>query len=422
MNVKKYLAKGAILGLVNTFFSSVFAIAFLPVLVGIMGMKAYGSWALLAIFSGFAGSMDLGLAKSLVYFAAGKGKEENLNVYGAALYINLGMVLMAAFGLSCLWWFDIALFPKESVSHVVQGHLIICGSIILLSMLSKSYWAAALESVFKIHWNRALSCVQTMLLYTGSALCYYITNDLIVVLYYTAGIYFAILVAHIVLALTKIQLHIRSVKKSTLKKLISYSIKMYGIGLMWSCIIPTNRYLFVQLGGDMASYGVFDIAMKVASASLACLNAFSSPLYALFAGWGMKRFDEIKQTLSKRVKVMTALYLGGLLVFILFGKSILAVLVPEASVQLYYLSAIMIAGLCCYGPAEPYVLAFWALGQINSAFRIQLIAPVVNFSTIILLSSIPVPYRISLGYAAGWLLSGIAFIITFNVKYRTSAK
>lgn len=420
MNVKKYLAKGTFFGLVNTFFSAFFAIAFIPVLVRIMGMDVYGSWSLLAIFSGFAGTMDLGLAKSLVYFTTGKDKNDNAEIYAAALVINICLVALAGLALSCIWVFDIMLFPEGSVSRELQLHLIICGSTILLSILATSFWMAVLESAYKIHWNNIISCAQTCLLYAGIAAVYYLTSDLVATLYYTAAVYFSILLTSIVLASRHITFRFKSLCIGTFKKIISYSIRMYAIGLLWACIVPANRLLFVRLGGDMATYAMFDIAMKIASASLACLNAFSSPLYALFSGWGFEQFQRIKQTLSKRLRLMTALYLGGLLVFIVFGKVILALLIPETSDTLYYISAIMIAGLGCYGPGEPYVRAFWGLGDINTAFKIQLIAPVINFAIIAALYSTPVAYRISIAYAAGWLVSGLAFIIIFNIKYRAA--
>jgi O-antigen/teichoic acid export membrane protein len=422
MKIKSYIRKASITGLMNSIGSAVFAIIFLPLLISNIGVRDYGILALLVIFVGISGTADFGLSKAIVYFVPKQKDQHEVNeIFSAVLCLNIFIILIILSVSSTLYFYNINPWNNKDISETLGKLLLVCGTLIIGSLLITSSFRSILEATYNIHLANIGSLLLTILNYALIYLISTITENINALIYASTAIYFLILIYHIIAArlYTNINFHIPTML--TIKSIINYSIGVFFIGVINSLVTPLNRYMVVVLCHDISAYGLFDIGLKVAMIATGCLTAFVSPLLSLFSKYGKPGIIHIKDLLQRYIIGLGVLYFCGCSLFWLFGDFIITNLLHNNSTELFFVTFILLLGVALTGVAEPFNCALLALGDLAILVKIRLLVPIINIAALLLLKVSPL-YSIAVAYSLSYAFVSILLVVIFyyNYSYRST--
>lgn len=420
--ILSYLLRSTTTGLFNTILSGLTAVLFIPLLINTMGMTNYGIWAVLAIFTGIANTMDFGLSKSLVYFTAGKGESDTARQERSAIFLtHVAVLLLLAVVGGIALTAGVSIVPRGKIPQEYHFPIMVSGMAILGAAVMTAYFRATLEAEYRISRVNACYCLQTVLTYGSLWGISRFTPDPKPAVYATACVHVVILMVHIFLASRVTRIRPTVPPPRVFKKIYAYSWRIFCSGIAISLVLPLNRYLFIRLGGEMSAYGAFDASLKIALCALSLLTAFASPLFAHFSASGVKRIRETRKLLTRYLYLLTGLYLCGLFAFRWIGPFLIGLLFKENAAEIYANTFILLLGLGLCGVGEPFVKAVWALGGAGTALVVRIIQSSSNFLFMAFLFFLPVMERISCAYSAAYALGSLLFVGIFYFKYRSDA-
>ncbi len=419
MKFSTYFKKASFTGLAKSIGSALITVIFIPLIIHRIGMENYGVWMLLAVFMGISAVADLGLTKSIVYFIPRQKLQEDINeVYSAGIFVNGFMILLVAVIGLIVYWSGINIWgTNNAVSYELGRLLFVCGLVVACSTLVISLYQSVLEAFFKIHIVNIGFFLLTALNYIFVYLLSFFTTKPEHFVIATSTIYVFIVFLHwaAVRAKTTASLHVP--KWETIHMVVKYAFGFFAVGVPWTITYTINRYLVVALGGSAASYGIFDIALKIAFFAMTFLQAFVAPLFSAFVNYGEKRIHEIQYILKRSLPGLGGAYVLGCFLFFIFGERILALLLKNSTSELFSTSFVLILGIAFFAVADPFYRAFLALGRLKLMFMLSLIQPIVNILGFVVLADFDPLFRVSLAFSLSWAITALAHMIMFRLAY-----
>lgn len=424
MNLSDYLKKSVSTGLGKSLGSTLIAVIFIPLIIYRIGIENYGIWMLLVIFMGISSVADIGLSKSLVYFLPRQKSQEDINeMYSAGFFLNsFSVLLVAVFGFIVFIsgvnvWGANAPIPYET-----GRLLLVSGLIIAACSLATTFYRFVLEALYKIYIVNVGFLLLTALNYISIYLLSFVTDKIEHFILATTAIYIFMLFFHWAIVRTKLNVSLHVPRLATIRKMAKYSFGFFIVGSFFTITDSANRYLIIFFGGSAATYGIFDVALKVAFMGFSCLQSFAAPLFSLFANYGEDRMSEIKHILNRSFFWLSGVYVAGCLLFLIFGRYALDMFFGKNSPELFSASLILVLGITFFGIAEPCHRALLALGHLRLVFKINAVQLVTNFLFIAIFADLEPLYRLSLAYSLSWAVTAAVHIIVFRMCYFHSRK
>lgn len=419
MNLSDYFKKSVSTGLGKSLGSTLVAVIFIPLIIRNIGIENYGIWMLLVIFMGISSVADIGLSKSLVYFLPRQKSQEDINeMYSAGFFLNgFSVLLVVVFGFIVFISGVNVWGANASIPYETGRLLLVSGLIIAACSLATTFYRFVLEAFYKIYIVNIGFLLLTALNYISIYLLSFVTDKIEHFILVTTAIYIFMFFSHWAIVRTKLNISLHVPRLATIRKMVKYSFGFFIVGSFFTITDSANRYLIIFFGGSAATYGIFDVALKVAFMGFSCLQAFAAPLFSIFAHYGEERMSEIKHILNRSVFWISGVYVVGCLLFLIFGRHALDIFLGKNSPELFNASLILVLGIAFFGIAEPFHRALLGLGNLWLVFKINAVQLVTNFLFIAIFTDLDPLYRLSLAYSLSWAMTAVIHIIAFRFRY-----
>lgn len=414
--MRAYLIKSIATGLPNAFGSALISMALIPIIIRNIGLDQYGTWTLLFIFVGLNATLDIGIPKALVFLIPKTADRAEVNAFFTASAVIMAGLLAAVLAASAaairfpvpVWGDSAAITPELGALLLLAGAAILCGGLI------SSLCHAILEAHYKIHLVNATLLILTVSNYSVVLAVSVISPRIEHIIYATTTVYLGIALLNIVLMRWSTGVRFARPARRHVKTILSRGKDFFLLGLITSIPRPLMRYLVVFLAANMATCGLYDIALKIAMIAGAVLACFSAPLFGIFSGYGPENIGKIKTLLHRMVFLLAGLLVLGVALYLWLGKAILEFILGISDFRLFAASLILLAGIGANAVFEPYVRALWALGHTQKCAVIRSVVVGVNVGLVALLSFMHEPlYRVSSAFALSLFLGGVLFALLF---------
>jgi O-antigen/teichoic acid export membrane protein len=141
-------------------------------------------------------------------------------------------------------------------------------------------------------------------------------------------------------------------------------------------------------------------------------------MFSVFSSYGKERIAEINRILDRYLIWSSALYVAGCAIFWFGGSYLLERLTGAEDIRLLFeVTLIILIGNASFGLAEPFVRAFWGLGDLAVTLRIKLLQPLANIALILALSGLTPIYRFSWSFSIAFALSAVVMVAVFKLRY-----
>ncbi len=402
-----YLRRSASTGLINAFTSAICVVVVLPLIIGSLGLDAYGSWAVLGVFVGVASLLDLGMTKALVFLIP-RAEQPAGTWFSAAVCVCLAATTLVAGSIVVLATLGVPLFGEHVARHPGLTLWLACaGVIVLVCQMLTTLVRAVLEGRCKAHWVNAGFASFTVAYYLAGLLASWWLADVRLVIGVSAGIYVLTLAAHLQLLWRSGPLQWQWPGRATLKALVRVSGRTFAVDLPSIAYLPMLLWIFMLVAHSGSAYGVFDIATRIATLCGTALASLSVPFYALVAGARDGERQQVREMLERFLPWKLACALAAWLLFVLLGERVLQWWMPEAYTSLASALRWLLAGALAYAAFEPITRMLLGLGYIRQLLMIRLAMVAVCAFTAMALHSWDPLLRFSLAGAAGWASAAI---------------
>jgi hypothetical protein len=365
-----YVRRTGRVALLNTVGSGLTAVAAAPVLIRLLGLEGYGSWALVMSMAEFAGLVDMGVGKSLaIELARTDDPALRRRIAGRGFGV-VGIVSAAIVGGTVVFTGIVGL---SSTTLFVVACGLALGTFMLAGTLK-----AVMEGVLELHRAQALSLVETLALYGGTVL---------VAAAPTAGFELppaAVLLAPpLIVGLIQVTqwpwLRSRTgtwlPRPDSVGDLVGFVRGAGGLvvlGAFNAAFRPLVRTLFFATGGTLAGHAILDVTLRVARASYGLLSSLSLATLGVFAQIGGLREPLGEATKLSRELLKLYLVLGAVGILLgPWGFELLTDVEPRPWLVAGFVVAI--GGNAILGVTEPIVRAFMAARIIRPLITVKLV-------------------------------------------------
>jgi O-antigen/teichoic acid export membrane protein len=359
-----YLRRVAIASLVNSVVSASSTAVLLPYLIRSVGLETYGVWAMLVIFVGIAAVLDFGIWKSLVYLLPQKGRSAGELAGSAIALCSLGGLAFSLVLVGLL----AAGVPVFGYQIAARGDLAwwlaITGCLVLILSLFTNLARGVLEAQFRAEWVNLLYAALTLAQMGAVTLVARYTHDLRALLLGSVATYAAILGAHLA-CLSQGALRDLRIRRSAVEAILKYGSRSFLADLPANLIGPLLLYLFVLTVADSARYGVFDIALRIATLAGTALGLLSAPFFALVSAAHPRAHSEIRTAISRQIRLAAVLALAGVAAYGLIGGPMVALFFHERSAEIFRASLIMTTGSVAVAALEPVARMMMGIGRLG---------------------------------------------------------
>lgn len=413
--LKKYLLNAIATGMGNALVSAIFVVICVPIVIKIVGFEQYGAWALLAIFTSLSNVTDIGVSKSVVYFGGNSKSQVEFNeFYSAAFYINIFIIIF--FGILFFIGFPILFEDIKGLDHEQRNALFFSGGIIFILSQISGLYRALLEARLLISVVNVGLMLNTATLYSALLIVTLLDLGLNWMFFSSVLVNLLCLMYYIFIFRNRVAAKLYWFDFCKIKQIISYSSGFLSLSLINSLLLPLNRYLLLQYTGSTAAHGIFDIGLKISLLVNSFLTAVSTPLYSLFSQAGLSDAEKIKAMVSRFTYIILIAYCVSVFCFYMIGNEVLSFMFVDTAGELFYVTLIMMAGICVTGIAEPSVRALWGSGDLWITVKIRLLLPVLYVVFIYVFQYYPSIYRFSLAYSLPFIMTSLLSIIIFRVN------
>jgi hypothetical protein len=350
-----YASRVAATGLANGIVSALCAALALPMLVSALGLARYGQWAVLGMFITAAAALDLGMTRAIILHCAGQPAARVRECTTAATLIAGSFALLAtlviaivSFGTGRL----LGLAPQAFDTSILAG-----GCLILAFSQLNGVLRAVLESQLAVHWVNVGYLLQTLLLYglTLSAALFWPGGVIVA----STGAFAGILVLHAVLLARAGLLKPLRPSPAIFCEMLKTARGSYLLAAPSALLPPLASMLVLSAVTDSGAYGVFDLAVRIATLASTLLASIAVPMLALSArahatGVGAA---QLRGWVSRYLLVGWALFALGMTTFWLAGPWLLGRLFPAAGGALFPVALALLAGIGCVAASEPAIRA-----------------------------------------------------------------
>jgi O-antigen/teichoic acid export membrane protein len=135
---------------------------------------------------------------------------------------------------------------------------------------------------------------------------------------------------------------------------------------------PLLSYLFVVSASSAGDYGVFDLALRIATLSATTLSMLSTPFFAIVAAsHAGDAQGQTRRMLSKYLRITLSLGVLGWVVFWVIGTALLSLFFPEQPAEIYCAALIMLAGAAAVAALEPVTRMLMGLGRLRDLAKVR---------------------------------------------------
>lgn len=359
-----YVRKVAGSSLFNSAASALTTALFLPMLIRSIGLASYGLWSILTIFIGIASILDFGIWKALVFLIA-RSPNASGRLLSSAIFLCaiVASVFAATFG--ALSMAGIPLFGK---SVAAQGDLIgwlsLGGCIIVAANLLTNLVRGALEASFRGHWVNVGYGLLTIALYGVATLIARWTRDPRALILGSTLVYVLSLLAHAA-CLKPWSIHWRRPCRASMMQILRYGGASFVADAPTILMGPLLLYMFLLTSTSSSQYGIFDIAIRVSTLAATALSMLSTPFFAIVSSTRTADRGDVRQMISRHLRVTLGLALIGCAMFWTIGKPLTAVFFSEGSSAIYRASLIMLLGAAFVAALEPVTRMLMGIGRLG---------------------------------------------------------
>lgn len=346
-----YASRVAATGLANGVVSAICAAIALPLLVSALGLARYGQWAVLGMFITTAAALDLGMTRAIVMHCAGQPATRVRECTTAATLIAGCLALLATVGVALVSFSTgrlLGLAPQAFDTSILIG-----GCLILTFSMLNGVLRAVLESQMAVHWVNVGYLLQTLILYGLTLLAALFWIDGVIIA--STAAFACVLALHAAL-LKRVGL-LRPLRPSsaTFRELLRTGRASYVIAAPSALLPPLASTLVLSEVSDPAEYGVFDLAVRIATLASTLLASIAVPVLALSArahatgGGAAQLHDWVRRYLLAG----WLLFALGMATFWLAGPWLLGWLFPSAGPALFPVALALLGGIGAVAASEP---------------------------------------------------------------------
>lgn len=407
----RYLKTVAASSLVNSGTSALATACLLPFVIKKIGLETYGVWAVLTIFIGISSALDFGIWKSMVYLIPRQRHSRTQLLSSAiALCLLTGTLFAAAFG-----GLMAAGVPLFGAVIQRQGNLTwwlgINGCIIVFASLLTNLARALLEVDYRGYWVNLGFALLTLLLYSGAAGVAQFTRDPRALIAGSTAVYVFLMFAHVA-TVGVASIRIERPRRETLLAILRNGTSFFVADAPSILLGPVILYLFVFISKDSGQYGVFDIALRIATLAATTLSMLSAPFFAMFASTNHDDQQRIRLIMRRHLRVTLILGLAIWFGFWSIGKPVLAAFFTERPADIYRASLIMLVGTVAAAAFEPVTRMLMGLGKLGRLALIRFAMVGSALLSIVALASLQPLDRFAFACAIGFTVAASGLFLS----------
>jgi O-antigen/teichoic acid export membrane protein len=411
-----YLRRTGTTGLLNTAASALSVAVLLPLIIHRVGLESYGFFAMLAIFVGVAALLELGMSKALVYLVPRQPGSISELFSAAALLCSFGCGAFLAVLLALL----AAGIPLFGSAVAGRSNLVwwLCatGAILVLINVSTALIRGALEGAYKMDVVNVGFAALTFTNYLAVFLASLFSDDPRVLLIASLSAFLLMLVVHVFVARQLLGLRLVWPSGARVREVRAIGWRSFLADAPGTLQTPALQYLFTLAARSGADYGVFDLALRIATLCATALSSLSTPFFAVVAGAARDSAVAVRIAIRKHIRLTLALGFVGWGVFALLGNIIIRWVVPEAPPDLFRVTLIILAGAALLAAFEPFVRMQLGLGRQMSVAQVR----AAMLATSIALATLPVPWtpmtQFGLAAAGGCVAAALGFALLHRLE------
>jgi O-antigen/teichoic acid export membrane protein len=415
----RYLKAVAASSLVNSGTSALATACLLPFVIKKIGLETYGLWAVLTIFIGISSALDFGIWKSLVYLIPRqRHSRDQLLSSAIALCLLAGLVFTAAFGVLLA-----AGLPLFGAVIERQGNLpwwlYINGCIIVFASLITNLARALLEVDYRGYWVNLGYALLTLLMYGVAAGIAQFTRDPRVLIAGSTGVYVVILFAHIA-AVGPSSIRLEMPGREAVMSIIRYGGSFFIADAPSILLGPLILYLFVLMAKDSGEYGVFDIALRVATLAATTLSMLSAPFFAMFAASDANDRHGVRLIMNRHLRITLLLGAAIWVGYWVVGKPVVAAFFLERPDEIYRASLIMLLGTVAAAAFEPVTRMLMGIGKLRRLAAIRFAMTGSALISVALLVNLHPLDRFAVSCAVGFSVAAIGLFFSDRAEAHRS--
>ena len=411
-----FFKKSTTAGILNAALSGLAVLFCTPIIIRSLGISGYGIWTSMIAFVGWGGVIDCGLTRATAYFMARTDQPALRADYLSSLLLIrlLSMLFTIPLLLS-----GITIWLMDGSNILYRREVIVAGSCLLLLAAATDFLKGALEGVLKLPITHILSMLSTIGNFGLVSILAIYRVSILVLLIASVWVWFLIFILHIYAAY-KAGLRIGRPHRQYCREIILYAMPVFGSSVIYAPIDPISRFLVIALAGNGIQFGIYDLSLRLAHSALSLLTVVAIPIFPIVVQESKHGLESVKKLISSMTIVLSILYIIGNLLFLVFGKYVLLLIISKDFItypKAWELMAVTLAGISLAGVSEPHVRSFLALGMPKTVMMLRYVQPATYMIVVLLLADILPEWRFSLGMSLSYAVTALFFIFEFHRRF-----
>jgi O-antigen/teichoic acid export membrane protein len=421
-DVKSYFRKSATSSLLNTLVSALSTVFLLPTIIREIGLESYGLWAVVGIFVGLTSILDLGIWKSLVYLIL-KGQHSFDELISSAILLSTIIAGAFAVALVIVLLMNVPIFGAVASSHKDLGWWLgLGGCAVVFFSLFANVARGALEALFRGHILYAGFALVTLLQYGVAALISQWSTNPRALIAGSVGVYAAILLLHGAFLLCVKRVRLVLPTWNAMIAIIKYGLPAFVTDLPAILLGPTLLYLFVLGANNAGEYGIFDIALKIATLAASAVSMLAMPVFALSATAEPSDHATLRLIVNRYLRITVSLAFFGCVIYWLIGQWALGAFFRERPDQIFWTSLYMLVGGALVAAFEPVARMLMGLGRLTKLAVVRSLTLVVTLTMIQFLHAIQPLDRFAISVGTGLAASSIGLLLLYRKELWSVAR
>ena len=341
ISAKKYIIGNAKSSLLRVGASTIATLIITPFIISKIGIDNYSYVSVTGFFVSFAGIIDLGLAKTLVFLLNDKEKseKEKNQIMTAQKIINVSLcILTLLFGAICLV-FQLDILGSSISSDNPYYSIVLLSSILILCVtIYSQFQSAFLESQFmlqKVNYGSTIRIMALNVMYFINLLTVndtklYIVSALLAAL--SGAAYYEIVISR------NIKLKYEKPTKGIGIEVVKTAFGFLRVGVMSSIYSALPRIAIIYLTPHVSYIGILDVINKI---TMSVINLFASVLQPLFS-LSRKSPEKIKRKLTKVLTANICVGICFIAGIVLFKEPIASYFFNDKSVDVYFAGNLLV--------------------------------------------------------------------------------
>jgi O-antigen/teichoic acid export membrane protein len=409
VDTQQYLRRVAVSSIFNSASSALATALLLPLVIRAIGMENYGLWAVLGVFIGVASALDFGIWKALVYWLP-RGRYSADELVSTAAILCVFACTIFGFILISLLLLKIPIFGSAVQRAQLDWTIGLAGIAVVFCSLLTNLQRGLLESSYRGHIVNIGYAVLTLLLYAVPASISMWTQEPRALIIGSASVYAALLFGHVVYVQRTQCIRFVRPSAGAARAILTYGLRSFTADAPSILLGPMLLYFFILSSSDSAQFGVFDIALKIATLAATALGLLSTPFFALVANATAEHSVQVRAALGRYLRFTVVLAICGWLSYFVVGEQLLSWLFDAQDEQLFRTSIIILAGTAAAAAMEPIARLQMGLAKLRNLFYVRASMLSVALTCIVALASRPPLDRFAIATAAGFVAAATGLL------------